>query len=191
MWIWATAYCTFISFWHSCMACLLATNIQVLFVGERLLHLWKIILSDIYFFVDRFCFLFQYFWICLPTTSSLNGFWWEISFNLIEGPCYFQNSSFMFAFALYYNVSQFRSLLVYPTLNTLSLLGMQIHVLNISSNLGKSVITFSVNLCFSFSSSLLSGILTMSMLTRVMVSHKSLRLYLFASFYFLSGPMIS
>ena len=61
VWIWATAYCTFISFWHSCMACLLATNIQVLFVGECLLHFWKIILSDIYFFVDRVSFLFQYF----------------------------------------------------------------------------------------------------------------------------------
>ena len=143
------------------------------------------------YFCWQVLFFISVLWICLPTTSSLNGFWWEISFNLMEVPCYFQNSSFVFAFAIYYNVSQFWSLLVYPTLNTLSLLGMQIQVLNISSNLGKSVIIFSVNLCFSFSSSLLSGILTMSMLTCIMVSHKSLRLYLFTSFYFLSGPMIS
>ena len=40
----------------------------------------------------------------------------------------------------------------------------------------------------SFSFSLLSGIL---MLTCVMVSHRSLRLHLFTSFYFLSGPMVS
>ena len=41
-------------------------------------------------------------WICLPTNSSLIGFWWEISFILMEGPCYFHNSSFVFAFAIYY-----------------------------------------------------------------------------------------
>ena len=57
---------------------------------------------------------------------------------------------------------------------------------------GNQSLLFQITFQFlSFSFSLLSGILTMSMLTCIMVSHRSLRLYLFISFYFLSGPMIS